>query len=511
MIELLPTQAKFMNIDHDIDIDISMYQGGMGSGKTFAGSLLGISLCIQYPGITGIVVANTFDQVDKATRAKWFELLAKSGLMKKRHWDYNETKHTLKFKNGSTVYFSHCSEPEKLRSLEAGFIEMEEASLMEESSFKEMLGRLRQTVTEQGTIIPRRRLFAHTNPEASKGWIYKHFVEKTKSTIEYTDETVEFTVKGRTGRTRYIRKITEELLELEDGPEKVKVAYRLVIAPTIQNFHNSLSYVAQMKSSFDPEFYKINVLGEFGDYTSGLVSKGFDRDKQLVPLMYNPKYPLHISCDFNWDPNCWFIVQVYDDCVYFLDEIVLEHTDTEQCIFEFMRRYPQSGYRDIIINGDASGGQKQAAAVRGDNYAIIINALSHGGYRVKRYAHIPSKNPDRIVRVNAWNSKMCNASGEHSLFFNATYDKDGDLQPATPRLIHCIENLKFAQGTNIIMEPSRAEMRKDINAKFDPHVFDGASYIVSYYFPLQIESNPAKDMGRPRLVDSRFNLVGDDY
>ena len=88
---------------------------------------------------------------------------------------------------------------------------------------------------------------------------------------------------------------------------------------------------------------------------------------------------------------------------------------------------------------------------------------------------------------------MCNASGEHSLFFNATYDKDGDLQPATPRLIHCIENLKFAQGTNIIMEPSRAEMRKDINAKFDPHVFDGASYIVSYYFPLQIESNPAKE------------------
>ena len=36
-----------------------------------------------------------------------------------------------------------------------------------------------------------------------------------------------------------------------------------------------------MKESFDEEYYKINVLGEFGDYSSGLVVKGFDDANKL--------------------------------------------------------------------------------------------------------------------------------------------------------------------------------------------------------------------------------------
>jgi hypothetical protein len=41
---LLPKQVEFMQIPHDKDLDVAVYQGGFGSGKTFCGSLLGLLL-----------------------------------------------------------------------------------------------------------------------------------------------------------------------------------------------------------------------------------------------------------------------------------------------------------------------------------------------------------------------------------------------------------------------------------------------------------------------------------
>ena len=502
--ELLPTQQTFLAIDHDLPLDVAIYQGGFGSGKTYAGALLGVMLCIMFPGIKGLVVAQTYPKLIDTTLEMWKNHLCSAGMFEHKHWNYNITDKILKFKNGSVVYFRQCAEPEKLRSLEVGFIEIEEASDLTEVSFLELLGRLRQSELRGGAKLPRRRLFCHTNPEANKGWIWKHFVEKTKQTVEYSDETTEFNVSGHTGKTRYIRKVIEEDVE----GKKVRVCYRLVLAPTIQNFHNDDSYIANMKAVFDPEMYRIMVMGEFGYYTSGLVTKGFCRERQVVPLAYNPQYPLHITCDFNVDPNCWFIAQHYDGNIYFLDEIVQEHTNTELCMMQFMRKYPPHEFKNIIINGDASGGNNSTSAVRGDNYAIMLNLLRANGYSAKPYPEIRSKNPDIIQRINAWNAKMCNAYGEYSIYFNAVYE-DGVYRSLTPRLIHSIENLKFNPGDNTINEPSRADIRKDASLKFDPHVFDGASYLVEYYYPIVIDTNPKKAYDKPRNTDRRFNLVGD--
>ena len=50
--ELLPAQKEFMIIPDDgSKRDIALYQGGFGSGKTFCGSLIGICLCMKYPGV----------------------------------------------------------------------------------------------------------------------------------------------------------------------------------------------------------------------------------------------------------------------------------------------------------------------------------------------------------------------------------------------------------------------------------------------------------------------------
>ena len=42
--KLLDKQKEFIEIPHSNSLDVAMYQGGYGSGKTWCGSLLGILL-----------------------------------------------------------------------------------------------------------------------------------------------------------------------------------------------------------------------------------------------------------------------------------------------------------------------------------------------------------------------------------------------------------------------------------------------------------------------------------
>ena len=39
---LLDKQREFIEIPHNASLDVAIYQGGFGSGKTWCGSLLGI-------------------------------------------------------------------------------------------------------------------------------------------------------------------------------------------------------------------------------------------------------------------------------------------------------------------------------------------------------------------------------------------------------------------------------------------------------------------------------------
>ena len=73
--KLLKAQREFLEIPHDYSMDVAVYQGGYGSGKTFAGSLLGILLALKYAGIRGLVGAQTYTLVRDTTLQTYFEHL----------------------------------------------------------------------------------------------------------------------------------------------------------------------------------------------------------------------------------------------------------------------------------------------------------------------------------------------------------------------------------------------------------------------------------------------------
>lgn len=429
--QLLPAQREFLLIPHEFPRDIALYQGGYGSGKTFCGSLLGILLALKYEGIRGLVGAQTFPLVRDTTLATYLEHLDNMEFIPGIHYDYLKGENKLKFKNGSEILFRHMEEPNKLKSLNLGFVELEEMSDIPESTFKMLLGRLRQTIKpEWANKGFKYRIFGHTNPEPSKGWIYKHFVEKK------TDN------------------------------------YRLILAPTTQNKYLAPDFVESLKEAYDDEYYRINVLGEFGDYTSGLVVKGFTNEN-IKELHYQPELTLHLTWDFNVDPMSCIVAHKIDDEVYFIDEFILENSTTESTINSVIERY-RTHKGDIIINGDASGDNRSTQS-QYTNYVIIRNALKRAFPKNKIKFDIHPYNPPIVRRIQAFNSLICNYAGERKLFIDKKCEK----------LLYNIFNLKYKVGTDIVDVPTYSQIKNERNLKFLEHPFDAASYLVEFYFPIK--------------------------
>ena len=306
---------------------------------------------------------------------------------------------------------------------------MEECSQVPDSSFKQLIGRLRNTYRGKNWGDFKYRLFGHTNPQANKGWIYKRFVEDPKPN------------------------------------------YRLLIAPTSENIYLPAHFIESLKNEYDPEYYRINVLGEFGNYSSGLVVKNFTSEN-YTDMEYNKDMPLYLTCDFNVDPMCWGIAHKDDDNVYFFDEIVIENTCTQHCIEEFIRRYPRHNAK-IVICGDASGNFRSANA-EFTNYMIIKQALENYGYQIE--FKLRPFNPPILNRIQAFNRRVCNANGERHVFVN---------KERCPWIIYNIDNLSFKEGTSIVDVPTLKTIKNDRDAKFLEHPFDAISYLVDFFWSIK--------------------------
>lgn len=437
--KLLDKQAEFLEITHNYQRDIAIYQGGFGSGKTFCGSLLGILLALKYPGCRGLVGAKEYELVRKTTLVKYFEHLKALGFVRNRDYKYNKVDKLITFENGSEIYFNQLGDPEGFKSMDLHWAEIEEASQVSDSTIKGLLGRLRNTYRGKDWVDFRYRLFGHTNPEASKGWISKRFVE-------------------------------------EKQPN-----YRLIIAPTTNNIYLPSDYVEELKNAYDPEYYRINVLGEFGDYASGLVVKGFS-DENLKNLKYNPNLDLHLTCDFNVDPMSWAVAHIDEKNVCFFDEIVVENTTTSQCIKEFIRRYPNHKGK-IIINGDASGDNRSTQS-EFTNYATMRQILDeysretgHKNYsRQEVHFKLRNYNPPIINRIASFNAMVKNTKGQRHLFVDPRKCK---------WILYNIYNLSFKPGTTIIDVPTINQIKNDRDSKFLSHIFDAVSYLTEYYWRIK--------------------------
>ena len=426
--KLLKAQREFLEIPHNYSLDVAVYQGGYGSGKTFSGSLLGILLALKFAGIRGLVGAQTYTLVRDTTLQTYFEHLENFGFVEGKDYEWSSSLQKLSFKNGSEILFRHFDEPNKLNSLNLGFVEIEEMSDIPYDTFKMLLGRMRQRTKKSWKNFTY-RIFGHTNPEMQRGWVYKTFVENPA------------------------------------------VNYRLISAPTTENIYLPEGFCDELKKVYDEQYYNIFVLAQNGEYNNGLVIKDFT-DENVKEISYQPEMDLHISCDFNVDPMCWVFAHKTDDKVFYFDEIAMENTTTAKACDEFYRRYPNHKGK-VIVNGDASGDNRSCTSEY-TNYVIIKKKLLQYGYDVE--IQIKAFNPPIKNRIMAFNSKVRSASGEVCLFVDKKCEK----------LLYNIYNLKYKEGSSKIDIPTYQQIKQSKELKFLSHPMDAASYLVDFYWPITL-------------------------
>ncbi len=424
--KLLNAQRKFLEIPHKYSLDVAVYQGGYGSGKTFAGALLGILLCIKFPGIRGLVGAQTYTLVRDTTLQTYFEHLEMMKFVENVDYKWSSSEQKLTFKNGSEILFRHFEEPNKLKSLNLGFVEIEEMSDIPYDTFKMLLARMRQSISPKWKNFTY-RIFGHTNPEIQRGWIYNTFF-------------------------------------VNPPPN-----YRIICAPTTQNIYLPKGFCDELKKLYDKKYYETFVLGKSGNYNENLVVKDFT-DENVKEIQYRNDFDLHISCDFNVDPMAWVIAHKTDDKVFYFDELVLENTTTSKTCDEFFARYPNHKGK-IIINGDASGDNRSCMSEY-TNYVIIKKKLASFGYDAD--IKIKAFNPPIKNRVAAFNAKVRNANGDIGLY----------VSPKCEKLLYNIYNLRYMEGSSRIDIPTYTQIKQSKELKFLSHPFDAASYLVDFYWPI---------------------------
>ena len=122
-----PHQSEFVNSSKRYALN----SGGVGSGKTFSICLKSLRLIIEYPGIFGLIGAQTYPLLRDTTLREFLNIVPQE-LIK----SFNKSNNHFIFKNGSELIFRSFDDANKLKSLNLGFAGIEEMTDTTEDIFK---------------------------------------------------------------------------------------------------------------------------------------------------------------------------------------------------------------------------------------------------------------------------------------------------------------------------------------------------------------------------------------
>ena len=424
-IELLPTQAEFLfNRDKSLDRDVSLFQGGFGSGKTFVGSLRGVLFMLQWAGIEGLCGAATQDLLDNTTKKKYIEHLENIGFKEGVHYWFSDRGNTLNLLNGSKIRFKTLSDWSQFRSTEFGFIEIEEASLVDEKTFKELLARLRQQPRPEWKDFYW-CMFLHTNPQGSRGWMYKLFRDKNRKSKKF----------------------------------------RCVISPSRENTYLPKDYVEDLKELYSASEIQELLEGIDCDSDNTIAFPDFNKFNIVDNLTYNPDYPLILTCDFNYNPMCWYLVQNIGDKWNILKEFVHNNVTTKQMCQTIINDINTYGRKSLIIMGDSHGRDKKT---NGSDYGVMTVYFAQQGYDVT--LKVQKANPLIIERLAVLRRTICNGKMERKLFV------DSSCTYLLKNFDECRNNL----ATGALKIPTDKEIAKDDELRYLIHPIDAISYPIYY-------------------------------
>jgi PBSX family phage terminase large subunit len=373
--------------------------GGYGSGKTLGGIHWAISRGFRNEGLSGIWIEPTYQLVKRVAIPGWTECLEEMGIPYKEHKaDMAMTvgPRSQNFK----VYFHSGQHPERLVGQTAAWAVLDEAALLEEKVFRNVLARVRHP---KATLM---QVCCVTTPEGFN-WVYDRFVK-------------------------------------EKRPDSL-----LIRAKTRDNPFLPKEYEETLKEQYSEQEFEQYCNGHFVAM-SGAVYSRFTEEKHCATCKFPLDGEIIVGADFNIGKMVWAIGSYDGETLHFFDEQVTHNRNTEEAaemlddklksIFK-MHGHPYNP-RLVKIYCDASGNSRKTSAHRTDT--AILRSF---GFRVLHNA----KNPAVRDRVNAVNLAFLRSSlyiekeGCKNLFQSITqqgYDESG--MPEKKGLDHGADAIGYA-------------------------------------------------------------------
>lgn len=302
---LSKTQMGFLEAPEEY----TLFAGGLGSGKTHAGAIWAIYMALNYPGTVGLITANSYSQLRKATLAKLFELLTEFGIK----FRYSKNDGTM-FIGDSKIYTISMENYDLLRGIEVGWCWSDECAFYKEEAFNVLIGRIRDPEGPcqwKGTSTPN-----------GFNWLYEAFVEKPFASCKV--------IRSKT-------------------------------ADNIANLKSS--YVDDLQSQYDSRLAKQELDGEFINLNSGKVYYNFDRNVNCKKVS-DQNAAIFIGLDFNVNPLCGVIGYIHGGSLVISREIYLENSNTFAAAKYIQGSFP---HQYVRIVADETGNRRRSSSANTDH------------------------------------------------------------------------------------------------------------------------------------------------
>lgn len=309
-IQLSDAQYEFL---YD-DTEEILFCGGVGSGKTTAGAFKVLKYVEEYPGVTGLITANTHSQLTKATLAelfKWLEIFSIP-------YKYLVNQNVVYINNTKILCYS-MEKPENIAGPNVGWNWQDEASFYKKLAYDKASARVRD---KNGPC----QIFKTTTPNGFN-WLYEHYVE--------------------------------------NASVKKKVVY----SSTMDNADNlGGGFVDRLSDAYDSKMAQQELDGQFVNLNSGQVYYAFDRRKHINDkLDIKDDEMVFIGLDFNVHPLCGVFVVKRGGMIYIVDELYLENSNTFAAAKEILTRYP-ARYKQVVA--DETGNRRRTSSKETDHEII---------------------------------------------------------------------------------------------------------------------------------------------
>ena len=427
---------KFLPFFNDTSFYKILY-GSAGSGKSHATAQKIVKRCIEEKGHRVWCFRKVSTYVDASVYDTLREVVDNFGVTK--IVKFNKTDKTIEFPySKSIIRCAGLDDQEKIKSIrEISIAWLEETTEFFEQDINQLDIRMR------GEFPYYRELIMTFNPVSELHWIKKKYFDDPVPGIKDKLFTLHSTFKD--------------------------------------NVFLGHDYIERLEQvhAHDPNNYRVYVLGTWGKVATGMeYYKNFNYDIHVKPTEFDPKYPVHITFDFNVVPymtcSIWQIKKYKNTetgkMVWYLrglKEIALKHpkNSTEETCVELLDNYTKYLESGVVLYGDASGRSRKTSSKRTD-WMIIQDMLRQ--YVIE--TRVPRMNPLMESRHSFMNR----------MFYGSlpiVIEIDPEMKLVIEDLSHCLEDGERKKVKQVVRDP----ISKVRYEKFG-HFTDGLDYLVCEAF-----------------------------